>query len=120
LEPSIKTVRCRLQALTLEQRIRTRADELWREDGSLEGCADEYWRLARRLIELEVANESAVNETPRCLTALVRTQQTELLPLFNSTQRGYAALMDGTGDCFEASCGTGAALAMCTPSRPCD
>jgi hypothetical protein len=69
LEPSIKTVRCRLQALTLEQRIRTRADELWREDGSLEGCADEYWRLARRLIELEVANESAVNETPTLFNA---------------------------------------------------
>jgi hypothetical protein len=60
LEPSIKTVRCHLEALTLERRIRTRADELWKQDGSLEGCADEYWRQARRLIEFEVANESAV------------------------------------------------------------
>lgn len=51
----------------------------------------------------------------RILLRVVRTQQTELLPLFNSTQQAYAALMDGTGDCFEASCGTGAALAMCTP-----
>src|SRR5258705_280870 len=27
--------------LTLQQRIRTRADELWKQDGSLEGGADE-------------------------------------------------------------------------------
>ena len=60
MEPSIKTVRCHLEALTLEQRIRTRADELWKQDGSLEGCADEYWRQARQLVELEVAKESAV------------------------------------------------------------
>ena len=60
MEPSIKTVRCHLEALTLEQRIRTRADELWKQDGSLEGCADEYWRQARQLVELEVAKECAV------------------------------------------------------------
>jgi hypothetical protein len=48
-----------LEALTLGQRIRTRAKELWKQDGSLEGCADEYWRQARRLVELEVAEESA-------------------------------------------------------------
>ena len=60
MEPSIKTGRCRLEALTLEQRIRTRAEELWKQDGSLEGCADEYWRHARSLVELEMAKESAV------------------------------------------------------------
>jgi Protein of unknown function (DUF2934) len=60
MELSVKTVTCHLEALTLEQRIWTRADELWKQDGSLESCADEYWRQARRLIELEVANESAV------------------------------------------------------------
>ena len=48
-----------MEALTLEQRIRTRADELWKQDGSLEGCADEYWRQARQLVEREVAKESA-------------------------------------------------------------
>ena len=48
-----------MEALTLEQRIRTRADELWKQDGSLEGCADEYRRQARQLVELEVAKESA-------------------------------------------------------------
>jgi hypothetical protein len=48
-----------LEALTLEQRIRTRADELWKQDGSLQGCADEYWRQAQQLAELKVAKESA-------------------------------------------------------------
>ncbi|MFM0756010.1 MULTISPECIES: DUF2934 domain-containing protein [Paraburkholderia] len=27
---------------TLEEKIRARAFELWQQDGSLEGCADEY------------------------------------------------------------------------------
>jgi hypothetical protein len=46
-----------LEALKLAQRIRTRANELWKQDGSLEGCADEYWRQARQLVELEVDKE---------------------------------------------------------------
>jgi Protein of unknown function (DUF2934) len=45
---------------TLTHRIRTRANELWRQDGSLEGCVDEYWRQARQLVELEAALEAAV------------------------------------------------------------
>lgn len=65
MEPLINTVKSYLKALTVEQRIRTRADELWKEDGSLEGCADEYWRQARELIELEVANESAITGAAR-------------------------------------------------------
>jgi hypothetical protein len=32
---------------TFEERIRARAYELWQPDGSLEDCADEYWRMAR-------------------------------------------------------------------------
>ncbi|MFP3557498.1 DUF2934 domain-containing protein [Paraburkholderia sp. SIMBA_049] len=34
---------------TLAARIRARAYELWKLDGSLEGCEDEYWRMARAL-----------------------------------------------------------------------
>jgi hypothetical protein len=41
--------------MTVEERIRARAYELWQQDGSLEGCADEYWRLARVLVEKEMA-----------------------------------------------------------------
>ena len=47
-----------MEALKLTQRIRTRANELWKQDGSLEGCADEYWRQARQLVELEVGMEA--------------------------------------------------------------
>jgi len=54
-----------VEALTLAQRIRTRANELWKQDGSLEGCADEYWRQARHLVELEVDTEVAVNGNGR-------------------------------------------------------
>ena len=54
-----------MEALTLAQRIRTRANELWKQDGSLEGCADEYWRQARHLVELEVDTEVAVNGNGR-------------------------------------------------------
>jgi hypothetical protein len=36
-----------------EEKIRVRAYELWEKDGSLEGCADEYWEQARAQIEEE-------------------------------------------------------------------
>lgn len=42
---------------TVEERIRTRAYLLWQEDGGMEGCADEYWRQARKLVEAEIAGE---------------------------------------------------------------
>jgi hypothetical protein len=41
--------------MTVEERIRARAYELWQQDGSLEGCADEYWHMARALVEKEMA-----------------------------------------------------------------
>lgn len=55
-----QTMRFHVDVHTLTERIRTRANELWRQDGSLEGCADEYWRQARQLVELEAALEAAV------------------------------------------------------------
>jgi hypothetical protein len=42
---------------TVEQRIRAKAYSLWQEDGSMEGCADEYWRKARSIVEAEIAEE---------------------------------------------------------------
>jgi hypothetical protein len=60
-----QTVRSHVEGHTLTQRIRTRANELWRQDGSLEGCADEYWRQARQLVELEVIMEAAVTGNGR-------------------------------------------------------
>jgi hypothetical protein len=39
---------------SIEQRIRKRAYALWEEDGSMEGCDDEYWRKARELVEEEL------------------------------------------------------------------
>ncbi len=47
-----------LASLTIEERIRLRAYELWLQDGGLEGCADEYWRQARATVEDEVAKEN--------------------------------------------------------------
>jgi hypothetical protein len=41
--------------ITIEERIRACAYELWQQDGSLEGCADEYWHIARVLVEKEMA-----------------------------------------------------------------
>jgi hypothetical protein len=46
-----------MHTATVEERIRTKAYELWQEDGSMEGCADEYWRRARGLVEAELADE---------------------------------------------------------------
>jgi hypothetical protein len=46
-----------MQAGTIEQRIRAKAYALWQEDGSMEGCADEYWRKARDLVEAAIAEE---------------------------------------------------------------
>ncbi len=42
---------------SIEGRIRTKAYELWLADGAMEGCADEYWRLARETVEKEIAFE---------------------------------------------------------------
>jgi Protein of unknown function (DUF2934) len=42
---------------TMEERIRKRAYELWQQDGSMEGCADEYWRQARQIVEREMLEE---------------------------------------------------------------
>ncbi|WP_288830400.1 DUF2934 domain-containing protein [uncultured Paraburkholderia sp.] len=30
---------------------------MWQQDGCLEGCADEYWHMARALIEKEIASQ---------------------------------------------------------------
>jgi hypothetical protein len=46
-----------MRAETIEQRIRAKAYELWQEDGSMEGCADEYWKRARNLVEAEIAED---------------------------------------------------------------
>ena len=43
-----------LKAQTLECRIRVRAYDLWQQDGGMEGCADEYWRQAREMVEREL------------------------------------------------------------------
>ena len=40
-----------------DERIRKRAYALWKEDGALEGCADEYWRQAREIVEQEILLE---------------------------------------------------------------
>lgn len=40
-----------------EERIRKRAYALWEEDGSMEGCNDEYWRKAREIVEEEMLQE---------------------------------------------------------------
>ncbi|MEM5460230.1 DUF2934 domain-containing protein [Paraburkholderia phytofirmans] len=46
-----------MHTATVEERIRAKAYELWQDDGSMEGCADEYWRRARSLVEAELADE---------------------------------------------------------------
>ena len=48
-----------MSEITLEERIRVRAFELWQQDGSLEGCADEYWHMARVQVEKEMAAPGA-------------------------------------------------------------
>ncbi len=47
---------------TFEERIRAKAYELWQEDGSMEGCADEYWRRARSIVEAELTGEQRLRE----------------------------------------------------------
>jgi hypothetical protein len=54
-----------MRAETIEERIRAKAYELWQEDGSMEGCADEYWRRARSLVEAEIAEEERRREASR-------------------------------------------------------
>ncbi|MFM0030727.1 DUF2934 domain-containing protein [Paraburkholderia madseniana] len=50
-----------MSGMTVEEKIRARAYELWQLDGGLEGCADEYWRMARALVEKEMAGASAAD-----------------------------------------------------------
>jgi hypothetical protein len=54
-----------MRAETIEQRIRAKAYKLWQEDGSMEGCADEYWNRARNLVEAEIAEEDRRRGTIR-------------------------------------------------------
>lgn len=42
-----------------DDQIREKAYLLWLADGAMEGCADEYWREARRAIEIKTAQRSA-------------------------------------------------------------
>jgi Protein of unknown function (DUF2934) len=44
----------------LDERIREKAYQLWKEDGSPEGRADVYWHRAREILDRE-ANEHAGN-----------------------------------------------------------
>ncbi|MBB5457813.1 putative membrane protein [Paraburkholderia sp. CI2] len=49
----------------LEARIRTRAYQIWENDPSPEGRADDHWEEARRQIEAEgAADEAAVPQEP--------------------------------------------------------
>jgi Protein of unknown function (DUF2934) len=48
---------------SIEGRIRTMAYELWLADGAMEGCADEYWRQARKMVEKETACERTDGES---------------------------------------------------------
>src|SRR3984893_14262038 len=45
--------------MTMEEKIRARAYELWQQAGCLKGCADEYWHKARALVEKEMAVPNA-------------------------------------------------------------
>ncbi|HEV7255623.1 MAG TPA: DUF2934 domain-containing protein [Mesorhizobium sp.] len=49
----------------LEQRIRARAHQIWEQNGCVEGCADEHWRMAER----EVA-QAALHDASAVLTAV--------------------------------------------------
>ncbi|CAD6560575.1 hypothetical protein LMG28727_07185 [Paraburkholderia kirstenboschensis] len=51
-----------MNEMTMAERIRARAYELWQQDGCLEGCADEYWHMARSLIEKEIASRERSTE----------------------------------------------------------
>jgi hypothetical protein len=44
-----------MSGMSFEERIRPRAYELWQQDGVPEGCANEYWHMARALVEKEMA-----------------------------------------------------------------
>jgi len=46
-----------MKEMTVVERIRACAYELWQQDGGLEGCADEYWHMARALIEKEIGGQ---------------------------------------------------------------
>lgn len=44
---------------TFGERVRAKAYALWEADGSMEGCADEYWQKARRIVEEEIAADGS-------------------------------------------------------------
>jgi hypothetical protein len=41
--------------------VHAKAHALWEADGSMEGCADEYWQNARRLLEEESAGADSAD-----------------------------------------------------------
>lgn len=60
-----------MSEITLEEKIRARAFELWQQDGELEGCADEYWHMARTLVEKETAARATAQAGDPEVTATV-------------------------------------------------
>jgi hypothetical protein len=46
---------------TFGELVRATAYALWEADGSMEGCADEYWQKARRLVEEESADADSAD-----------------------------------------------------------
>ncbi|MFP3556960.1 MULTISPECIES: DUF2934 domain-containing protein [Paraburkholderia] len=56
-----------MDTVSRAEKIRVRAYELWEKDGSLEGCADEYWQQARAQIDEEesAADGSGTDSTSR-------------------------------------------------------
>jgi hypothetical protein len=59
-----------------ERLIREKAYQLWRADGALEGKADHYWHLARKLISQgESPKSSASAPSPRARGTSNRTKK---------------------------------------------
>jgi len=44
-----------------EKRIRERAYQLWEEDGSPEGRAEEFWHRARQILDKEAESNGAIS-----------------------------------------------------------
>jgi hypothetical protein len=44
-----------------EKRIRERAYQLWEEDGSPEGRAEEFWHRARQILDKEAERNGAIS-----------------------------------------------------------
>lgn len=99
-----------------EQRIRTRAYEIWEREGRHEGRAEEHWRQAE--VEVEQALKSSDAQVAEVLEQPAKTAGKRARPSAKATQAGVGASGSEEASKKTAASRSKKASADAKPSQP--